>query len=136
MPPTATRPTWQRSAFEPSESSPLPSCSLRHNVTIREFRLPNVPFRQLAPYSYIRGSKSPKWTIFVCQVAISGGRRLPGSSSRHISSVEVAVYERLHPTSQWVEERRYHQGGDDCGKFWLLLLARFSKSAPQAVSTL
>src|SRR5918993_6081445 len=73
MTPTETRPAWQRSTVRSRDSSPLPSCSLRHNVTIREFRLPNVPFRQLAPYSQIRGSKSPKWTIFVCQVAISEG---------------------------------------------------------------
>jgi hypothetical protein len=46
--------------------------SWRHSITKREFRLPNVPFRQLAPYSPMKSSISPKWTIFVCQVAISG----------------------------------------------------------------
>src|SRR5215218_10648631 len=72
MPPKATRPAGQRSAVRTTKSLPSLYRSLRHDVTIREFRLPNVPFRQFAPYSPMRGSISPKWTIFVCQVVILG----------------------------------------------------------------
>jgi hypothetical protein len=41
-----------------------------------------------------------------------------------LASVEATVDKGLDAASQWVEECRYHEGGDRYGELWLLGLVR------------
>src|ERR671913_2341395 len=59
----------------------------------------------------------------VCLIPQSGGELFERLSCVVLPPVEAAVYERLVATTQRVEQRSDHQGRDDYGELWLLLLA-------------
>jgi hypothetical protein len=58
------------------------------------------------------------------RVAEPGGEGFQSLSRVVLASVEAFVYEGLDAAPQWVEQCRYHEGGDDYGELWLLGLVR------------
>src|SRR5918998_988635 len=59
----------------------------------------------------------------VCLIPQSGGEGFQRLPRIVLPPVEAAVYERLVATTQRVEQRSDHQGRDDYGELWLVLLA-------------